>query len=107
MRIIITVLITSIIIIISSCSKKITEYGNSESIKNSDGIPKYENLQYWAAHPDKKDPSDSIPQPLKNEIKEKEVDVFFLHPTTLLGENTENITNADIADNKVNYKTDY
>jgi hypothetical protein len=107
MRIIYIVVATSIVIILSSCSKKITEYGMNEKVKSLDGIPKYEELQYWAAHPNKKDPSDSIPIPLKNDVKDKEVDVFFLHPTTLLGKNTENITNANIADNKVNYKTDY
>ena len=41
----------------------------------------YNNLNYWAAHPDKKDNADRIPG---TEILAKsnlEADVFFVHPT--------------------------
>lgn len=97
---------TSLFLMLMSCSKKIIKTTLNEKISSIDGIPKYEELQFWAAHPKKEDPSDSIPLPLKKENKDKEIDVFFLHPTTLLGENTNNITNADITDVYVNNKTD-
>ena len=44
--------------------------------------PDYSNLFFWAAHPDKKDMSDSVPSFLRNETKDGSADVFFLHPTT-------------------------
>lgn len=69
--------------------------------------PDYSNLNYWAAHPWKTDPSDSIPKPLrKNFVKDSLVDVFFLHPTTLTDKN-DSSWNANINDAAINAKTDY
>ena len=56
-------------------------YKSHYYFKSNDGKPDYSNLDYWAAHPWKKDPSDSIPTPLKDEIRDSIADVFFLHPT--------------------------
>lgn len=71
-------------------------------------IPDYADLRYWAAHPWKKDPSDSIPKPLLSEPKDSTVDVFFLHPTTLTDKKLNGIVwNADINDAAINAKTDY
>ncbi len=70
--------------------------------------PDYSNVKYWAAHPWKTDPSDSIPLPLKNEKRDSTVDVFFLHPTTLTDKKTEAVIwNADIDNAELNAKTDY
>lgn len=70
--------------------------------------PDYSNLIYWAAHPWKKDPSDSIPQPLLSENRDSAVDVFFLHPTTLTDKKLNGVVwNADIHDAELNAKTDY
>ena len=50
---------------------------------HAQGAPDYGDLYYWAAHPDKEDPADRVPdQKLQNFQEESEVDVFFLHPTT-------------------------
>ncbi len=75
---------------------------------SSPSVPDYNDLRYWAAHPWKKDPSDSIPKPLLHETKDTLADVFFLHPTTLTDKNLEGIVwNADINDADLNSKTDY
>ena len=67
-----------------SCSDKYKPFKSQYTFKSKDGIPDYSDLNYWAAHPWKRDPSDSIPLPLRNEPIDSSVDVFFLHPTTLL-----------------------
>lgn len=90
-----------------SCSKKMNAYTGTAAFKSENGIPNYANLEYWAAHPEKWDPSDTIPKPLIKAPMDKTVDVFFLHPTTLTGERENGITNAKIDDALINYKTDY
>ena len=107
MKVLIQIIAAGFILIIQSCSKKIAGNELHQVVKSEDGIPKYEEIQFWAAHPNKRDPSDSIPKPLIKEPKEKVVDVFFLHPTTLLGEKIDTIDNANLNDEKINYKTDY
>lgn len=52
--------------ILSSCSN--SNYAKLELVyaqEKYQEVPDYSNLQYWAAHPDKYDPSDSVPAPLK------------------------------------------
>lgn len=69
--------------------------------------PDYSDLDYWAAHPWKKDPSDSVPEPLRAGFRgDSTVDVFFIHPTTLT-DNDDKRWNADINDVAINAKTDY
>jgi len=69
--------------------------------------PDYSNLYYWAAHPGKNDPSDSIPAPLRSSYQpDSSVDVFFLHPTTLTA-SSDPRWNADLNDDTLNAKTDY
>jgi Protein of unknown function (DUF3089) len=71
-------------------------------------VPRYNNLNYWAAHPWKKDPSDSIPRALLNEARDSSVDVFFIHPTTFTNKKLNGIVwNAPINDAELNAKTDY
>jgi hypothetical protein len=71
-------------------------------------VPNYSDLKYWAAHPWKKDPSDSIPSPLIYETRDSSVDVFFLHPTSFTSKETSGVVwNADINDAELNAKTDY
>jgi Protein of unknown function (DUF3089) len=65
----------------------------------------YSRLENWAAHPEKKDPSDTIPKSL-TENTEKEVNVFFIHPTTYTGKMKTGRENATIIDQKINDKTD-
>ena len=75
--------------------------------KSADGIPHYYDMNYWAAHPWKWDPSDSIPAPLINEGRDSTVDVFFLHPTTFTKKKSRRVANARIDDEFINAKTDY
>jgi Protein of unknown function (DUF3089) len=95
------------IISIQSCSDKYQAYKSQYQFKSHDGKPDYKNLDYWAAHPWKNDPSDSTPAPLRNEIKDSLADVFFLHPTTFTSKKTANIQNASIDDDYLNAKTDF
>lgn len=94
-------------LLLTSCSKK--NYSNKPTyqFKSPDGKPDYTDLHYWAAHPWKWDPSDSVPKPLRtNDIKDTAVDVFFVHPTTLTSKKNTN-SNALIDDAEINSKTDY
>ncbi|HUR10635.1 MAG TPA: DUF3089 domain-containing protein [Flavitalea sp.] len=69
--------------------------------------PDYSQLNTWAAHPLKRDPSDSIPSPLKNSFeKDTSVAVFFIHPTTLTSKN-DTSWNALLSNDTLNAKTDY
>lgn len=68
--------------------------------------PDYSNLYYWAAHPWKLDPSDSVPTPLKDQyIKDSVADVFFVYPTTYTDNNFVG-WNASVNDVIINDKTD-
>lgn len=84
----------------------LTAYKNNYN--DSVSVPDYHQLNHWAAHPDKKDLSDSTSAPLLAEKKDTIADVFFIHPTTFL-KNKRNPKkwNADINDPVLNAKTDY
>lgn len=70
-------------------------------------IPNYSLLYHWAAHPYKIDPSDSIPEKLKNNYQpDSNVDVFFIHPTTYIDEARTYGWNAPINNITINAKTD-
>lgn len=67
----------------------------------------YGLLKNWAAHPLKKDASDSVPEPLKEKYKsDTSIDVFFIHPTTYTNKEKEFGLNADVYDDALNLKTD-
>ncbi len=91
----------------SSCSNKYKAFRADYQFKSADGTPHYNDLNYWAAHPWKWDPSDSIPAPLKAEVRDSTVDVFFLHPTTFTKKKFRRVANARIDDDFINAKTDY
>ncbi len=101
-----TTLIICLLILLQSACKPQHALTNSIKSNTEDGIPDYTRLNYWAAHPDKKDPSDSMPKPFANQPHEENADVFFLHPTTFTDKNAES-SNADINDSDINRKTDY
>jgi hypothetical protein len=94
------------LILFYSCNKY-KPYLSKYDFKSTDGKPDYSQLNYWAAHPWKWDPSDSIPGPLRHEIKDSMVDVFFLHPTTHTKKRKKKQSNAPIDDAYINAKTDY
>lgn len=91
----------------SSCSDKYLAFKSQYQFKSPDGKPDYSNLDYWAAHPWKQDPSDSVPAPLRNETRDSVADVIFLYPTTFTAKKDANIPNASIDDDYLNAKTDY
>ncbi len=73
--------------------------------KSADSRPHYNDLDYWAAHPYKHDPSDSVPKSIQDDYRDSLVDVFFLHPTTYTEAKKGN--NAAIDDATLAAKTDY
>lgn len=91
----------------AACSDKYGVYRTAYQFKSNDGKPVYDDLNYWAAHPWKHDPSDSIPLPLRNETVDSSVDVFFLHPTTYIKRKERKNLNAQIDDPSLNARTDY
>ena len=91
-----------------SCSNKYAVYKSGYDFLQKSETPDYANLDYWAAHPWKHDPSDSIPLPLLKEEKDSLVDVFFLHPTTYTGKKYPGEEwNASVNNSYINAKTDY
>ncbi len=69
--------------------------------------PDYGNLAYWAAHPDKEDPADRVPDGVDKQTDlVGEVDVFFLHPTTYTGKKGHDQWNGGLTDVKLNERTD-
>jgi hypothetical protein len=93
-------------LIFVSCSNKYHAYRSQYAFASVDGKPVYEDLDYWAAHPWKWDPSDSVPAPLQHEIRDTLADVFFLYPTTYTKRRFRE-ANAPIDDPYTNAKTDY
>lgn len=89
-----------------SCNKY-NAYKSQYQFKSADSAPDFSSLNYWAAHPWKWDPSDSVPKPLLQEPRDSSVDVFFLHPTTLTSVKRLKDKNANIDDPFINAKTDY
>jgi len=88
-----------------SCSslKQIPEFDTSKNPLS----PDYSNLDFWAAHPDKLDPSDRIPaSSYTQDYSQSTTDVFFIHPTTYTSKKGELQWNADILDKELNQKTD-
>ena len=91
----------------TSCTKKNYASLPAYQFKSVDAKPHYNDLHYWAAHPYKWDTSDSIPKPFKaTYLKDSSVDVFFIHPTTLISKK-DNRWNATIDDSVLNATTDY
>ncbi len=101
-----TLVLLAISVCIISCSRKTQAYRTQNEFQSPDGIPHYDQLEYWAAHPWKWDPSDSVPAPLQTGFKTDSVaDVFFLYPTSFT-QVTDSRWNASIDDNAINSKTD-
>lgn len=92
---------------LTSCSDKYQAFRSQYQFKSPNGAPDYANLDYWAAHPQKHDPSDSIPRPLLGESRDTLADVFFLYPTSFTTKDHGNKMTADIDDDYINAKTDY
>jgi Protein of unknown function (DUF3089) len=101
-------LFTVTVVFLASCSPSYHKHVSNYERANKSINPDYSNLYYWAAHPSKKDPSDSIPYPIRNEKGDTLADVFFLHPTSYTQKDfPEGLNNASIDDAEINAKTDY
>jgi hypothetical protein len=94
-------------LILSSCSDKYQAYRSKYTFKSKDGSPDFGDLNYWAAHPWKWDPSDSVPRPLRNQQRDSTTDVFFLYPTSYTKKIKIKNSTAAIDDDYINAKTDY
>jgi hypothetical protein len=102
-----TYLLVLLAILIVSCSKNNFSSRSNYHFRSADGKPDYSDMNYWAAHPWKWDPSDSVPRDLeKNYVHDSIADVFFIHPTTLTSSKIKE-SNAMIDDARINKKTDY
>ena len=87
-----------------SCHNKIYQTTDNYEQSSYSYIPNYKSLNEWAAHPWKKDSSDSLPIPLSNQVNDSLTDVFFIHPTTYVG--IRKGWNANLEDEGLNSKTD-
>jgi hypothetical protein len=94
-------------VFLSACYPKYYSHLKDYNQTNKSLTTDYSNLYNWAAHPDKKDPSDSIPSLLLDYKKENSVDVFFIHPTTFTDKKNTKLTNASIGNDSINATTDY
>jgi len=95
--------------IFTGCSNKYKPYlSNYRFSAPNGGSPNYAQLDFWAAHPYKKDPSDSVPQPLMASYRpDSTADVFFIHPTTYTQKDKKFGWNGVVDDAELNSKTDY
>jgi hypothetical protein len=94
------------LLFVSSCSPKIYSQKVDYSFKSKNGMPDYSNLNYWAAHPYKNDPSDNTPSGFADQMKDTLADVFFVYPTTYTDTHLPEGWNANIDDEALNKKTD-
>jgi hypothetical protein len=92
-------------VVVFACAPNYSKYAVNYQFINTASIPDYNNLQYWAAHPWKKDLSDSLASFIKPEKRDSSIDVFFIYPTTYTG--SKKGINAAINDAELNAKTDY
>lgn len=101
-------LLSCISILLFSCANTHYIGSNTYSFKTTDGTPDYSDLHYWAAHPWKHDPSDSLPKSLQKKYHpDSTVDIFFLYPTSYTDKTMPFGWNAPIDDSALNRKTDY
>ena len=102
----INVFLFQFIFFLPSCSHKNYTGAINYHFRSDSSKTDYSNLNYWAAHPFKKDPSDEVPLHLANEPGDTLADVFFIHPTTYTEKNRLMGWNADIDNAELNKKTD-
>lgn len=102
------VTVVGIFLLFTGCSNSYRQFVSNYPFRSADGQPDYSNSAYWAALPDKWDPSDSVPLPLRNNYHpDTSVDIFFIHPTTYTDMKKPLGLNAPIDEAALNAKTDY
>ena len=101
-------LLVLVCLLMSACSNQYHAFESNYTFTTPAGIPDYSNLDHWAAHPSKWDPSDSLSAPLKDNYQpDSSVDIFFIHPTTYIDEKKTYGWNAPIDNAALDAKTDY
>jgi len=101
-------LLFAIVFVFASCSSNnyfIPEaaFDTSKQIVLTD----YSQLNNWAAHPEKEDTADCIPESESlSDQSAMQADVFFIHPTTLTGYKGETYWNAKVNNPTINQRTD-
>lgn len=106
LRVLISVILFVPFFYTSSCTTQKYTRSINYNFKKDISKPDYSNLNYWAAHPFKYDPSDNIPKGIKDKSKDSLADVFFIYPTTYTDKKMPMGWNADINNKKLNRKTD-
>lgn len=95
-------------LLVAGCSNGYHKYASRYQFAPSINAPDYADMNFWAAHPYKHDPADSVPKPLRKNFKSDSlVDVFFIHPTTYTDDQLPFGWNASITDALLSAKTDY
>lgn len=94
-----------LIIFFFSCSHKNYLSKFATEFKSENGIPDYSNLDYWAAHPWKKNAADKTPSSLKKIKNDSLADVFFIYPTTYIDPKMPMGWNAAIDNAELNLRT--
>jgi hypothetical protein len=77
---------------------------SANQLNNQSANIDYSLLKNLAAHPDKKDESDTIALEEEEVRYEKTVDVFYVHPTTLTGKINGGYINASLNDEELKKK---
>ena len=66
-------------LLLTACSNQYHRFASGYRFSSPTGAPDYSNPDYWAAHPYKWDPSDSVPLHLRGHYqRDTTVDVFFI-----------------------------
>lgn len=94
------------ILLFASCNHRIASSLIDYSVISVNDPVDYTNLNNWAAHPWKNDPSDKFPSNAPDQLKDSLADVFFIYPTTYLDDKMEMGWNAKIDDEPLNIRTD-
>jgi hypothetical protein len=97
-------------LLFQACSVAINTY-KPEGSFSKDKVtapPDYTSLNYWAAHPNKRDNADSLPATfLTDEQATAQADVFFVYPTIYTGVKKDQTSwNSDVNDEVLNETID-
>ncbi len=107
-RLFINVLVVVYLLFNAGCAQHIQQFKSNYQFDTAIAAPNYADLNYWAAHPYKNDPSDSVAAPLiAGFVPDSTVDVFFIHPTTYTDPLKPMGMNAPVYNTNLNHKTDF